>query len=244
LLGTAEPIIALWCWAGENATDGDLSGFSVDEIEDAALWRGERGKAFKAMCDSGFIDVSADVSANKVSLHEWGDTTGAKIFAYLHRKERQRDLMRARRSGSGDPDQKEKERDIRDKTDSNQLALTCQPQPSGSAVLRRAKKHADPTPGFRKFWEAYPRKVAKGQALKAWPGDELTDVILSALAWQTKTWGDIQYVKHPATWLNARCWEDEKPKAQSFQTKQRDWTVGGTRAEECQHPDQTGEVKL
>ena len=26
--------------------------------------------------------------------------------------------------------------------------------------------------------------------------------------------------------------------------KQRDWTVGGTRAEECQHPEKTGEFKL
>jgi hypothetical protein len=64
---------------------------------------------------------------------------------------------------------------------------------------------------FTQFWTAYPRKTGKGQAAKAWPGDELLQPILDALAWQVPTWKDPQYIKHPATWLRARCWEDERP---------------------------------
>lgn len=126
LLGTAEPIISLWCWAAENATNGDLSGFSIEEIEHAADWRGEQGKAFKALCDAGFIDNLSDgVSANKVLLHEWGDTAGARISSYLQRNQKQRDLMRKRRSGSGDSDPRPEE--VREKKVANSLALTDVP---------------------------------------------------------------------------------------------------------------------
>lgn len=242
LLGTAEPILWLWCWAAENATNGDLSGFSVDEIEDAAGWKGAKGKAFKALCDAGFIDVSSDVIANRVMLHEWQDTAGAKISAYLRRKEQQRLLMRARRSGSGseDPDPDQREEEIRDKSNSNLLSLT------GEQPKKSKRKVSEPTEGFLKFWAAYPRKVAKGQALKAWPGDDLTEKILAALAWQVPTWSDPQYMKHPATWLNAKCWEDERPASSPTvqrQPQQASLRIGHTRAEDFRH-DQIGEIKL
>lgn len=79
----------------------------------------------------------------------------------------------------------------------------------GRPAASRARKAE--TEAFTRFWAAYPKKTAKGQALKAWPGDALLEPILAALAWQVPTWSDIQYVKHPATWLRARCWEDERP---------------------------------
>jgi hypothetical protein len=65
---------------------------------------------------------------------------------------------------------------------------------------------------FKVFWAAYPRKVSKGQALKAWlkakPDAELLARILQSIKntqWST----DPTYIKHPATWISARCWEDE-----------------------------------
>jgi hypothetical protein len=57
---------------------------------------------------------------------------------------------------------------------------------------------------------AYPRKVAKGAAVKAWPGDEHLPAILAALAWQAKNWTDPKFIPHPATYLNQRRWEDER----------------------------------
>jgi len=70
---------------------------------------------------------------------------------------------------------------------------------------------------FEKFWTAYPRKVAKAAALKAWKKEAgyLTDVqdrIFAALEWQKKQpqWikDDGQFIPHAATWLNQRRWED------------------------------------
>ena len=70
---------------------------------------------------------------------------------------------------------------------------------------------------FGRFWEAYPRKVNKPAAKKAFyklPVDEaLLAAMLSAIARQKDTpqWKENggQYIPHPATWLNGRRWEDE-----------------------------------
>lgn len=70
---------------------------------------------------------------------------------------------------------------------------------------------------FNDFWAAYPKKVAKGAAYKAWkrlkPSQELTNKIISAIEEQkrseqwTKEGG--RFIPNPATWLNAERWEDE-----------------------------------
>ena len=68
---------------------------------------------------------------------------------------------------------------------------------------------------FMSFWNDYPRKVDKGDARKSWktinPDDDLLAEIMNGLArWNNSTnWleGDKQFIKYPATWLNACSWE-------------------------------------
>lgn len=70
--------------------------------------------------------------------------------------------------------------------------------------------------GFVEFYSAYPRKVSKQAALKAWkalkPDTDLARVILADVQrrcegeWSGK---DKQYIPHPSTYLNQRRWEDE-----------------------------------
>lgn len=70
---------------------------------------------------------------------------------------------------------------------------------------------------FGEFWSAYPRKVAKPEALKAWirikPDDETFDAIMAGLAAAktSRDWAkdDGQFIPHPSTWLNQRRWEDQ-----------------------------------
>ena len=70
---------------------------------------------------------------------------------------------------------------------------------------------------FDEFWKLYPRKESKQQARKAWaklnPDQELFNLMANALEYrcQTKEWlaEGGRYIPHPATWLNARRWEDE-----------------------------------
>lgn len=70
---------------------------------------------------------------------------------------------------------------------------------------------------FNVFWNEYPKKVAKQDALKAWmkikPGAELVNQIMTGLArckasaeW-AKSGG--QFIPHAATWLNGKRWEDD-----------------------------------
>ena len=72
--------------------------------------------------------------------------------------------------------------------------------------------------GFEIFWAAYPKRKSKGDAEKAFfkinPDDRLLSVILAAID-QAKTQEDWQkekgkYIPYPASWLNAKGWQDEK----------------------------------
>jgi len=63
------------------------------------------------------------------------------------------------------------------------------------------------------FWKAYPHKVDKPAALKAWPSlnpdADLIVAILAGLERYKATKPEWQAWKHPGPWLNARKWEDE-----------------------------------
>lgn len=82
---------------------------------------------------------------------------------------------------------------------------------------------ADPRVGdpFDEFWSAYPRKVKKPFARKAWdraiksnadPRTVIDAVPRHAAHWRN-TGTDIKYVPHPSTWLNGECWNDDLPAA-------------------------------
>ncbi|MCC6650652.1 MAG: hypothetical protein IT348_05845 [Candidatus Eisenbacteria bacterium] len=75
---------------------------------------------------------------------------------------------------------------------------------------------------FEQFWRAYPRKVAKSDARKAWEKaariePDLLALCLAALAWQTRceqwTRDSGQFIPYPATWLRGERWTDENPVA-------------------------------
>lgn len=76
--------------------------------------------------------------------------------------------------------------------------------------------------GFDDFWKAYPKKIAKQDALKAYQklkaDSALLDKLLNALERQKQSpaWKKDggQYIPHPATWLNGHRWEDEIPKSE------------------------------
>jgi len=71
--------------------------------------------------------------------------------------------------------------------------------------------------GFEEFWREYPKKKSMGDAEKAWakikPSEHLRGVILSAVrrAKTSEEWLKEagRYIPYPATWLNAKGWEDE-----------------------------------
>ena len=98
----------------------------------------------------------------------------------------------------------------------------CRTVAALTAILKPSRNPSEedsiswPTDFEDQFWKRYPRRIGKTAALRA-----LTRVKKSnAVAWPTlmaaldkfAKWAatkEIQYVKHPATWLNAGCWDDE-----------------------------------
>jgi hypothetical protein len=74
-----------------------------------------------------------------------------------------------------------------------------------------------PESAFEAFWQAYPRRIGKGAALRAW--QKITSprrtlqAIVAALQWQvlTEQWtrDGGRFIPHPATYLNQTRWLDE-----------------------------------
>lgn len=73
---------------------------------------------------------------------------------------------------------------------------------------------SETTEEFERFWRAYPRRVAKGHARKAWakaikaaPAETIIEGATRYAAERARD--DPKFTKHPATWLNGECWDDE-----------------------------------
>lgn len=80
---------------------------------------------------------------------------------------------------------------------------------------KRSKRAINYTDDFERFWKLYPRKLAKEAALKAWKtAIQKTDceTIISAAAEFAKSdAGNAgNYTPHPASWLNAGRWADDR----------------------------------
>lgn len=81
-----------------------------------------------------------------------------------------------------------------------------------SLTVKEPSTRADD--GFLTFWNAYPKKVSKAAAEKAWKKAKADlQTVLNAIErakvsadWQ-KDGG--QFIPYPASWLNGRRWEDE-----------------------------------
>lgn len=105
------------------------------------------------------------------------------------------------------------------------------PEESGTIVVQQvasSKEHvasskgenlpAPPVPDrFPDFWSVYPRRVGRGQALKAWKTalkkTGADAIIVAATAFAASSRGtDQKFIPHPSSWLNGERWADEPPK--------------------------------
>ena len=103
--------------------------------------------------------------------------------------------------------------------------IICKQMQADASRCSRNPIQSNPNPNpirasadmFGDFWDKYPKRKSKGDAEKAWakikPSEELLSTMLAAIETQQKSkeWlkDDGQFIPHPATWLNAKGWEDE-----------------------------------
>lgn len=94
-----------------------------------------------------------------------------------------------------------------------------QPQAAGGSTRRtrpaKAMMTAEQEARFDRLWAAYPKRVDKEDARRAWAKLDATDDDLAAMlaaldrARAAGQFADRKFVKHLSTWLNAGCWQDE-----------------------------------
>lgn len=81
---------------------------------------------------------------------------------------------------------------------------------------------------FRLFWDAYPRKVSKATAKKAFDklkvDNDLLMQMIKAIEIQKKSrqWQTKEFIPHPTTWINQMRWEDETEEEPEEALKQTD----------------------
>ena len=88
---------------------------------------------------------------------------------------------------------------------------------------------------FATFWDAYPNKKAKTNALKAWnkikPNSDLFDKIMRAVDIQKRSedWQreNGRFIPYPATWLNGGYWDNEIKEVNTNGEAQHQQPAGG-----------------
>ena len=96
-------------------------------------------------------------------------------------------------------------------------------EPPANGKPRRRAGSSTPDPDgalFDEFWAAYPRKIGKGQARKAWGAAVKktgpASVIAAARRFAESRRGeDPTFTPHPSTWLNGERWNDEPEQARN-----------------------------
>lgn len=199
--------IASLCYAGEFLTDGvvpvtfllTVKRAIQDEILDAGLWEVRPDGAIA-------IHDYLEHQRNKATVQQQRDRN--KERQHRHRNGVTNGVSNAHRNGVSN-------------------ALVTGLEEKAEAELEKEKKEPTPKPPseersvwegrFNAWWQVYPKKQGKTDAIKAWrklnPSAELLDKMIAALGWQvsqpqwTKEAG--QFIPNPATYLNRGGYLDE-----------------------------------
>jgi hypothetical protein len=160
------------------------------------------------------VRAATTAKSDTEPLPKSGGTTANKVADNKRRQAKKEQAGResispavaARDENKGTPD----ESDLFGKTES---------KPQAPRKNRGGRRSADDGEAFDRFWKAYPKRVAKEAARKAYDKAlerGATDAALLAGAQRyaaERNGQDAKFTKHPATWLNGGCWEDELPGA-------------------------------
>ncbi|HEX5772440.1 MAG TPA: hypothetical protein VFY11_15875 [Nocardioidaceae bacterium] len=200
--------VALWTragsWSARNLTDGfvpagmparlcDTADQAVQELLNRGLWRRAKG---------GY------------QFHDWGHYQPA---ADAVRSVREKRALAGRMGGLASGKARS---NMASKTEANASTVGSQvvepptrPDPKNNKPSSSTATPSTDDKDFIRFWEAYPRRVGKGQARKAWAtATKKADPerIIEAAGRFTAARGnqDPKFTPHPSTWLNGERWGD------------------------------------
>lgn len=208
-------------WVSRNLTDGfvpvEVAGMYgtrewIDKLVATGLW---------SLVDGGFgmpdyLEGHGNWSAERIAAHR---------AAAAERKAR----SRSRQSFNQDDDMSRRDSRVSHRESHARVTVphthpintttTTSPSSAGADEAPPASKPKNKPrtlpPGFDAFWANYPRRVGRIAAEKAYAKAltmGATPELLAEMATiytRASSTSEPQFVKHPATWLNAGCWEDE-----------------------------------
>jgi hypothetical protein len=107
--------------------------------------------------------------------------------------------------------------------------------PSSPPLKPSVSFHQSPSESlfFEEFWKVYPRRVGVGAARKAYRNAlkrGTAEEILAGAKRYAASNPELEFTKHPSTWLNADCWLDEG-KVIDFRTSAPQRTYAEIKAE-------------
>lgn len=82
----------IWWWAMDYAQDGDLSGFALDDIREAAMWTKKGEDLIAGLQEAGFLDG--------MQIHDWDVYAGNLIARRAANAERMRQARAAKGSSN------------------------------------------------------------------------------------------------------------------------------------------------
>lgn len=201
-------LLRVWTWFDTHTSDGNAPSVTKVTLD--------RHVSNAGFCDSmvraGWMtEVDGVISLTNFTRHN-GETAKKRALT----ASRQANFRNDRVTPTALPREEKKREDIKPPV-----------SPKGTP---RAARSAGPL--FDQFWLAYPRKVAKADAEKAWakinPEQPLFDEIMRGLsaAANSQAWlkDGGQFIPHPATWLNGKRWTDAvsgQPAGQAVAPRQR-----------------------
>lgn len=218
----AGMLVSLWTWAIQNAHTGDLSDCSDRAIADAARFRRKPEAFVNALVECGWLDADRH-------LHDWEEYT----HQLIERIERGRKQTKARvqRYRNKNVTPVEQPGNAPCNASCNVTVTPCNaptlPNLTLPTISNRGNKTVDGTPtpqeaptpfdgkSFTAFWDAYPCKIDRESAWKAWsalrPAPDTVTAILAALEkWKiSEGWKEKggKYIPHAATFLSKGYWQ-------------------------------------
>jgi len=257
-------LISLWTWAAQYRPDGILNGMDKEDIEIASGWQGEPGRFVDELIALHFIDEKDD----NFSIHEWSEhnSWAAKVgergdqarFSRLAKINREL-YDKLKNEGISSLSKEEYERFTNERSTNVNASLTPAPAPapapapSPAPSLKKEKALSVISPKenqFEIFWNAYPVHVGITEAEARWEklrkSKKLPDLntLLSAIQkqrdWRERAGPDEfrPEWKHPATWLNKGCWDDEIPEQHPLAGKVSTVTLNNLAVLEAWRPPQ------
>lgn len=197
---------------GVIALDVEAIAFAVRvSDEDAAVMLAE-------LVQRGLLEESGD----GFGIHNWegrqrkSDNVSERVAEHRSRKKGNDETLPETLQATPGETEKPSARDRGEsETDTEQEPET----EDATASEARAKRPSSPNQRFTAFWDAYPRKVGKGDAAKSFarlkPDAALFAEMMAALDRQKRSeqWQreNGRFVPNPATWINQTRWEDDLP---------------------------------